>query len=199
MARRRYIPSGHTANAVVTWGILAYLASTPRARRWLSALSAVTSLGVGLSTVYIGTHWLSDVVLGWVAGLLILLALPWFEPLIARTEARIFDLRARRRLRRAGAAETGALARPVMLKPLTDRADPAPEPLATGRPSTRPPAYLASGSRMTRAERPGHPGGQPPPAAPGAPPARHDIGDPPLTAGVSPSRPAPPGRPAPRS
>ncbi|WP_190193835.1 phosphatase PAP2 family protein [Streptomyces minutiscleroticus] len=86
-------PSGHTANAVVTWGILAYLASTPRARRWLSALSAVVSLGVGLTTVYLGTHWLSDVLLGWTAGLLILLALPWFEPLIARAEATLFALR----------------------------------------------------------------------------------------------------------
>ncbi|MEB3960733.1 phosphatase PAP2 family protein, partial [Streptomyces kunmingensis] len=80
-------PSGHTANAVVTWGILAYLASTPRARRWLSAVSAVISLSVGLTTVYLGTHWLSDVLLGWAAGLLILLALPWFEPLVARVEA----------------------------------------------------------------------------------------------------------------
>ncbi|MBD0419341.1 phosphatase PAP2 family protein [Streptomyces sp. TRM S81-3] len=80
-------PSGHTANAVVTWGILAYLASTQRARRRLSALSAATALGVGLTTVYLGTHWLSDVLLGWAAGLLILLALPWFEPLIARIEA----------------------------------------------------------------------------------------------------------------
>jgi membrane-associated phospholipid phosphatase len=86
-------PSGHTANAVVTWGILAYLASTPTARRWLSALSAAMALGVGLTTVYLGTHWLSDVVLGWAAGLLILLALPWFEPLIARTEMRISDRR----------------------------------------------------------------------------------------------------------
>ncbi|TPQ19998.1 phosphatase PAP2 family protein [Streptomyces sporangiiformans] len=97
-------PSGHTANAVVTWGILAYLASTPRARRWLSAVSAVISLGVGLTTVYIGTHWLSDVVLGWAAGLLILLALPWFEPLIARVEARIFAVRDAWRSRREGTA-----------------------------------------------------------------------------------------------
>ncbi|MFD0314044.1 phosphatase PAP2 family protein [Streptomyces flavalbus] len=88
-------PSGHTANAVVTWGILAYLASTPRARRWLSALSAVLSLSVGLTTVYLGTHWLSDVVLGWTAGLLILLALPWCEPLIARAEAGILAQRDR--------------------------------------------------------------------------------------------------------
>ncbi|RBL84314.1 hypothetical protein DDE05_24635, partial [Streptomyces cavourensis] len=95
-------PSGHTANAVVTWGILAYLATTPRARRYLSALSATVSLGVGLTTVYIGTHWLSDVLLGWAAGLLILLALPWFEPLIARTESWIFDLREQWRARRRG-------------------------------------------------------------------------------------------------
>ncbi|MFF7182270.1 phosphatase PAP2 family protein [Streptomyces sp. NPDC008121] len=88
-------PSGHTANAVVTWGILAYLATTPRARRYLSALSAVVALGVGLTTVYLGTHWLSDVLLGWAAGLLILLALPWCEPLIAWAEALVLSLRDR--------------------------------------------------------------------------------------------------------
>ncbi|MEE1752428.1 phosphatase PAP2 family protein [Streptomyces sp. SP18CS02] len=90
-------PSGHTANAVVTWGILAYLATTPRARRYLSALSAVVALGVGLTTVYLGTHWLSDVLLGWAAGLLILLGLPWCEPAIARAEAMVFAVRERLR------------------------------------------------------------------------------------------------------
>lgn len=146
-------PSGHTANAVVTWGILAYLASTPRARRWLSAVSAVTSLGVGLSTVYIGTHWLSDVILGWAAGLLILLALPWFEPLIARTETRVLDLRDRRRARQGRtAAATGPVGQPVMFTPLTGRADPVAEPVPTGR-SARPPAHLAPGPHTTRAER----------------------------------------------
>ncbi len=88
-------PSGHTANAVVTWGILAYLATTPRARRWLSVVAAFFSLSIGVTTVYLGTHWLSDVVLGWAAGLLVLLALPWCEPAIARVEALIFALRAR--------------------------------------------------------------------------------------------------------
>ncbi|MCX3063131.1 phosphatase PAP2 family protein, partial [Streptomyces beihaiensis] len=96
-------PSGHTANAVVTWGILAYLAATPRARRWLSAVSAVISLSVGLTTVYLGTHWLSDVLLGWAAGLLILLALPWCERPAARAEELILALRDRLRARRGGA------------------------------------------------------------------------------------------------
>ncbi|KUL41072.1 phosphatase PAP2 family protein [Streptomyces regalis] len=151
-------PSGHTANAVVTWGILAYLASTPRARRWLSALSAVTSLGVGLSTVYLGTHWLSDVLLGWAAGLLIMLALPWFEPLIARSESLIFDLRDRLRERRAGAVSVPTatpVGAPVLLKP---RATPADDEVAareaTSAPrSPRAPVYLAPGPHTTRAER----------------------------------------------
>lgn len=102
-------PSGHTANAVVTWGILAYLASTAVTRRVLSVLSAVVSLSVGATTVYLGTHWVSDVLLGWTAGLLIMLALPWFEPLIARAEAYVFDRRELLRRR----AETGRMAAPV--------------------------------------------------------------------------------------
>ncbi|MFI9821869.1 phosphatase PAP2 family protein [Streptomyces sp. NPDC052013] len=148
-------PSGHTANAVVTWGILAYLASTPRARRWLSAVSAVTSLGVGLATVYLGTHWLSDVLLGWAAGLLILLALPWFEPLIARAEDRIFALRDRWRARQGGKAVTSRpVGTPVVLGPLGDHdSAPGPEPVGAGRSGGRPPAYLAPGPHTTRAER----------------------------------------------
>ncbi|MEU5839726.1 phosphatase PAP2 family protein [Streptomyces diacarni] len=88
-------PSGHTANAVVTWGILAYLATTPLARRWLSVVGAVFALGVGATTVYLGTHWVSDVLLGWAAGLVILLGLPWCEPAILRVEAFIYALRER--------------------------------------------------------------------------------------------------------
>ncbi|MFF8595444.1 phosphatase PAP2 family protein [Streptomyces sp. NPDC015220] len=153
-------PSGHTANAVMTWGILAYLASTPRARRWLSALSAVTALGVGLTTVYLGTHWLSDVLLGWAAGLLNLLALPWFEPLIARTETKLFDLRDRWRARRGRGAPKSAppvaVGAPALLKPRTPASEEAPatrETVGTGR-SARPPSYhFAQGPHPARGER----------------------------------------------
>ncbi|MYR41056.1 phosphatase PAP2 family protein [Streptomyces sp. SID5910] len=149
-------PSGHTANAVVTWGILAYLASTPRARRWLSALSAVTSLGVGMSTVYLGTHWLSDVLLGWTAGLLILLALPWFEPLISRTEVWILGLRdgwSARRGRTRPARDP--VATPVVLRhPVSGRKGGAParEPVAAPR-TARAPVYLAPGPHTARSDR----------------------------------------------
>ncbi|MDQ0682840.1 membrane-associated phospholipid phosphatase [Streptomyces sp. B4I13] len=152
-------PSGHTANAVVTWGILAYLASTPRARRWLSAVSAVVSLGVGLTTVYLGTHWLSDVVLGWAAGLLVLLALPWCEPLIARAEVSIFALRDRLRERRSGTFPVPAapVAVPVSVAAgaaasSQDEAA-APRETATAARPPRAPVYLAPGPHTTRSER----------------------------------------------
>jgi membrane-associated phospholipid phosphatase len=80
-------PSGHTANAVVTWGVLAYLAGTPVIRRVASVIAALLALGVGFTTISLGTHWVSDVLLGWAAGLLVLLSLPWFEPAIAMAEA----------------------------------------------------------------------------------------------------------------
>ncbi|MGX4693075.1 phosphatase PAP2 family protein [Streptomyces sp. JNUCC 63] len=152
-------PSGHTANAVVTWGILAYLASTPTARRWLSALSAVIALGVGLTTVYLGTHWLSDVLLGWAAGLLILLALPWFEPLIARAEAALFDLRDRWRARHGRRAPVPApvapVGVPVVLTPHSSASEEAPaarETVAAGR-TSRAPVHLAPGHHTARPER----------------------------------------------
>ncbi len=148
-------PSGHTANAVVTWGILAYLASTPRTRRYLSAISAVVALGVGLTTVYLGTHWLSDVVLGWVAGLLVLLALPWCEPLIARCEKWLLDLRDTWRSRRARAstAPPVTVATPTLLPPHAPERDGAPtrEPLPVH--SGRTAAHLAQSRHPARYER----------------------------------------------
>ncbi|MER6632617.1 phosphatase PAP2 family protein [Streptomyces sp. NPDC000987] len=70
-------PSGHTANSVVVWGTLAYLA--PRRRGAAGVLAALAALVVGLTTVYQGYHWFSDALGGWIAGALVLLALPRCE------------------------------------------------------------------------------------------------------------------------
>ncbi|MFC5666474.1 phosphatase PAP2 family protein [Kitasatospora misakiensis] len=80
-------PSGHTANAVVTWGALAYLAG--RWRRTGALLAGATAWSVGLTTVYLGTHWVTDVLAGWAAGLLVLLSLPLLEPLVLAAERRL--------------------------------------------------------------------------------------------------------------
>lgn len=163
-------PSGHTANAVVTWGILAYLASTTVTRRVLSLFSAVVSLSVGATTVYLGTHWVSDVLLGWIAGLLIMLALPWFEPLIARVEAYVFELRElwRRRLEEGRVSEPVAAALGPLLSaggkwrlerraPEPEAAPEAPVPAAAGAaahsPTVRPVVHAPGRPHVIRSER----------------------------------------------
>lgn len=77
-------PSGHTANAVVIWGLMALLATQHR-RVW-GAIAAMLAVTVGLSTIYLGTHWVSDVVAGWAAGGLLLLAVPLMTPVVDRLE-----------------------------------------------------------------------------------------------------------------
>ncbi|MFB7127187.1 MULTISPECIES: phosphatase PAP2 family protein [Streptomycetaceae] len=89
-------PSGHTANAVVTWGVLAYLAV--RWRRTGAVIAAATACSIGLTTVYLGTHWVTDVLAGWAAGLLVLLSLPLLEPLVAAAEQRLHRRFGRRHL-----------------------------------------------------------------------------------------------------
>ena len=100
-------PSGHTANAVVTWVLLAMLARHHR-RLWVG-LAVFVSVTVGLSTIYLGTHWFSDVLAGWAAGALVLLAMPAVVPLVDRLErlvARLVPV-----LRRRAGAPLGAAAR----------------------------------------------------------------------------------------
>jgi undecaprenyl-diphosphatase len=66
-------PSGHALNSVVIAGIVAYLIilrlKTPRSRVLAAALAAVFALTMGLSRVYLGHHWLTDVVAAWALGL----------------------------------------------------------------------------------------------------------------------------------
>jgi undecaprenyl-diphosphatase len=90
-------PSGHTANAVVTWGVLVLVAG--RYRRTGAVLATVVAVTVGLTTVYLGTHWITDVVAGWCAGGLVLLVLPAAMPVASAAAQRVRQLVPRRRRR----------------------------------------------------------------------------------------------------
>lgn len=65
-------PSGHSLFAVVLYGTLAYIALHrvgPKARRpGLIALALLMPLGIGTSRVYLGMHFPTDVIAGWLAG-----------------------------------------------------------------------------------------------------------------------------------
>lgn len=68
-------PSAHAQNAVVVWGLLA--AWIGKAWAWVAA--ALLMLMIGLSRIYLGVHFLSDVVLGWLVGALVLWAILLLE------------------------------------------------------------------------------------------------------------------------
>lgn len=73
-------PSGHTLNATVVAGIIAYLLIVRQEQRILRVTTitcaAVLAVTIGLSRVYLGHHWLTDVVAAW------LLALAWLAVVI---------------------------------------------------------------------------------------------------------------------
>ncbi|MET9467377.1 phosphatase PAP2 family protein [Streptomyces sp. NPDC006544] len=67
-------PSGHALTATVVCGLLLWLVprGAPRRFAWTAAaLAAVTVLGVGFTRVYLGVHWLSDVLAGWLLGVVL--------------------------------------------------------------------------------------------------------------------------------
>jgi membrane-associated phospholipid phosphatase len=66
-------PSGHSLNAVVVAGVLAYLIirrqRTARGRLVTLVLAATFAVAMGLSRVYLGHHWFTDVLVAWTLGL----------------------------------------------------------------------------------------------------------------------------------
>ena len=65
-------PSGHTLNAVVIAGVVAYLLllrrSTTHGRVLTVSVAALFALTIGLSRVFLGHHWFTDVLAAWVLG-----------------------------------------------------------------------------------------------------------------------------------
>ncbi|MEC5191461.1 MULTISPECIES: phosphatase PAP2 family protein [unclassified Arthrobacter] len=65
-------PSGHSLNSVVIAGIVAYLIilrlQSARARVVTALLAGLFAATIGLSRVYLGHHWLTDVLAAWALG-----------------------------------------------------------------------------------------------------------------------------------
>lgn len=68
-------PSGHAMISMVVYGIIGYLLSSkfPQWRLLIISLTLVLVTGIGLSRLYLGVHWPTDVVAGYAAGLVWLL------------------------------------------------------------------------------------------------------------------------------
>jgi undecaprenyl-diphosphatase len=88
-------PSGHAMMSVAAFGALAYaalrLASEPWMRSAALAFASCAAAAVALSRVYLGVHWVSDIVAGAAAGLV------WLATTVA-----VYELRRRLRVIRRG-------------------------------------------------------------------------------------------------
>ncbi|MCL6527321.1 MAG: phosphatase PAP2 family protein [Thermaceae bacterium] len=63
-------PSGHAMGSLAVVAALVVLAWPTRWRWWVAIPGGLFVLGVGLSRLYLGVHFPSDVLAGWLAGLL---------------------------------------------------------------------------------------------------------------------------------
>lgn len=73
------IPSSHASDSLAVWGYMAY-----RLRKtWLTALIVIFLFFIGLSRLYLGVHFLHDVLFGWLIGGLVLWAFVRYEDGVA--------------------------------------------------------------------------------------------------------------------
>lgn len=71
------LPSGHAQIAASIWGWLAVEVK----KRWFTIVAVVLIFLIGLSRIYLGVHFLSDVILGWtLGGLLVWAFAAWHKP-----------------------------------------------------------------------------------------------------------------------
>ncbi len=65
-------PSGHSTQSAAMYGALAVLWAVhqrdPRRRRVALVLAGLVALAVGVSRIYLGVHWTTDVLAGWALG-----------------------------------------------------------------------------------------------------------------------------------
>ncbi len=89
-------PSGHSALSAVVYLTLALLvAGRVQGRRvhaYLIGVSLLLTFLVGVSRMYLGVHYLTDVVAGWIGGLAWALAWRWIETHWVRFRERAVDI-----------------------------------------------------------------------------------------------------------
>jgi membrane-associated phospholipid phosphatase len=64
-------PSGHSANSMAVFTAIALLAAPPAWRRLALAIAIALGLVIGMTRIFLGVHWPSDVIGGWAWGLLL--------------------------------------------------------------------------------------------------------------------------------
>lgn len=69
-------PSGHAMISMVIYGLLGYFlgARFPKQKWWIYSLTVLLIAAIGFSRLYLGVHWPTDVIAGYTAGVVWLIA-----------------------------------------------------------------------------------------------------------------------------
>ena len=73
-------PSGHSTNAVAMYGSL----GRELKKKWITAAALILPLLVGFSRVTVGAHYPTDVIVGWLLGLVAMLIVPWLQKVLKK-------------------------------------------------------------------------------------------------------------------
>jgi membrane-associated phospholipid phosphatase len=65
-------PSGHALGSLVLYGFLAYVLARQfhKSARWIYSVAAIVITAIGISRLYLGVHWPTDIVAGYAVGFL---------------------------------------------------------------------------------------------------------------------------------
>jgi len=83
------LPSGHAQNSAAIWGIIA----ASMRKKWAMIVAVIVVCFIGLSRIYLGVHFVRDVLSGWLIGaLLVVLYLKLEKPATLWLAARSFSV-----------------------------------------------------------------------------------------------------------
>lgn len=83
------LPSTHAQNSAALWGVLA--AGVPAQKRWAWGAAFLIAFLVGFSRLYLGMHFVHDVLAGWLIGyMLLFLFLKFWDPVTAWLKTKTF-------------------------------------------------------------------------------------------------------------
>lgn len=85
-------PSGHATTSIIVFGLLLYLVrkhcKNEALKNALSALFIIFMIFIGLSRIYVGVHWPTDVLCGWfIGGGVLLIAINILERIYDKNES----------------------------------------------------------------------------------------------------------------
>lgn len=136
-------PSGHATLAATFYGVVAFLLIVRARPEWLKALigvgAAIIVFAVGVSRVYLGAHYSTDVMAGWALGIFWLVVVVLVDHITQQPTERLRPVNPVRPPRRAGAIARQVISFVVMLVAVGVAAytyrDIPPAPVAQPEPS----------------------------------------------------------------